>query len=171
LVAEASELVQRRLFASADPELRGEIQRVLAEVSKEIDPDAPTQRNFTAAQRLMRMLKESGALGEDELRELARAKRYEETVAAISQLCRVPVELIDGLMSGDRLEPLLVLLKAPGFEWLTVRSVILMRPAGRKLSAKELAEICDDFNRLTYSTARRVMLHWQETSGEIRAAG
>lgn len=161
LVMQASEVVQARLAASAAPKMRAEIERVLAKVSREFDAGVPPPRNFTAAQRLIGVLHAAGELGESELYDLARSRRYEETVAALAVLCRVQVEAADRLMNGDRVEPLLILLKAAGFDWLTVRALIICRPSGRRLSAKDLEDICDDFNRLSYATARRVVGHWQ----------
>jgi uncharacterized protein (DUF2336 family) len=169
LVMKASAIVQRKLAARAPRELRAEIERVLSDVSLEIDP-APTPHRFTAARRLIGMLHDAGALGESELYDLAKSKRYEETVAALALLCNVTVEQIDWLMNGDRIEPLLIHLKAAGFDWLTVRALVLLRPSGRRISARDLEDICDDFKRLSYATARRVVGHLQSADVEIRAA-
>lgn len=170
LVTEANSLVQQRLLAQAAPEMRAEIERVVAKVVNEIDPQAPVARRFTAAQRLMGMLHAAGALGESELYDLAKSKRYEETVVALSHLCNVDVEVVDWLMNGDRIDPLLIHLKAAGFDWLTVRAVILLRPTGRRMSARDLEDVCDDFKRLTYATARRVIGHWQSNASALQAA-
>jgi uncharacterized protein (DUF2336 family) len=164
LVTQASGVAQRRLLSQAPPEMRAEIERALAKVSREMDPKSPAPRSFTAARRMIGMLHGAGALGESELYDLAKSKRYEETVAALSLLCSAEIEVIDWLMNGDRIEPLLVHLKAAGFDWLTVRAVILLRPSGRRLSAKDLEEVCEDFKRLSYSTARRVLGHWQDVA-------
>lgn len=171
LVTEANSLVQQRLLAQAAPEMRAEIERVVTKVTSEIDPKAPVVRRFTGAQRLMGMLHAAGALGESELYDLAKSKRYEETVVAAALLCSVDVEVIDWLMNGDRIDPLLIHLKAAGFDWLTVRAVILLRPSGRRISARDLEDICDDFKRLTYATARRVIGHWQSNAQQLQAAG
>ncbi|MEX2129239.1 MAG: DUF2336 domain-containing protein [Xanthobacteraceae bacterium] len=170
LVAQASELVQQRLLASVAPEMQAEIGRVLAKISHEIDPGAPAPRSFVAAQRLIGMLHTAGELGESELYDLAKSRRYEETAAALSLLCSVKIDVVDWLMNGDRIEPLLILLKATGFDWLTVRAIVLSRPSGRRVSAKDLEDICDDFNRLTYATARRVIGHWQGAGPNLQAA-
>lgn len=171
LVMQASGIVQRRLAAHAPPDLRAEIERVLADVSQEIDPGVPAPRRFTAARRLIGMLHEAGALGESELYDLAKSKRYEETVAALSLLCGVTVEQVDWLMNGDRIEPLLIHLKAAGFDWLTVRALILLRPSGRRLAAKDLEDICGDYKRLSYATARRVVGYWQGAETGMRVTG
>lgn len=169
LVKQASEIVKQRLAAHAPPELREEISRVLADVSQEIEP-GKNPRRFTGARRMMGMLFDAGALGESELYDLAKSKRYEEAVVALSLLCGVTIEQIDWLMNGDRIEPLLVHLKAAGFDWLTVRALILLRPSGRRISAKDLENLCDDYKRLSYATARRVVGHWQGGDTGMRAA-
>jgi len=170
LVMKASAIVQRKLAARAPRELRTEIERVLADVSQELEPRTRSPQRFTAARRLIGMLHDADALGESELYDLAKSKRYEETVAALSLLCGITVEQVDWLMNGDRIEPLLIHLKAAGFDWLTVRALILLRPSGRRISAKDLEDICDDFKRLSYATARRVVGHLQSADTEMRAA-
>jgi uncharacterized protein (DUF2336 family) len=169
LVLQASELVQRRLLASAPVDMRPEIEHVLAKVSHEIDPGA-APRSFNAAQRLIGMLHSAGELGESELYDLAKSRRYEETAAALSLLCGVPIDVADWLLNGDRIEPLLILLKATGFDWLTARAIILSRPSGRRVAAKDLEDICDDFKRLSYATARQVIGHWQGGRPPMRVA-
>jgi uncharacterized protein (DUF2336 family) len=171
LVMQASSMVQRRLLAHAPADMRAEIERVLAQISLEIDPKASPPCRFTGARRLIGMLHQAGALGESELYDLAKSKRYEETVAALSLLCGVTVEQIDWLMNGDRIEPLLIHLKAAGFDWLTVRALILLRPSGRRISAKDLEDICDDFKKLNFATARQVIGHWQGAESGMVTAG
>ena len=60
--------------------------------------------------------------------------QYEETVAALSLLCAVPIESVDRLMGGDRPDPVLILCKAAGCGWPTVRAIILSRPGGKGTS-------------------------------------
>ena len=117
------------------------------------------------------MLHSVGQLGESELYDLAKSRRFEETVAALSVLCGVQIDAVDWLMNGDRIEPLLILLKAKGFDWLTVRAIVLSRPSGRRISARDLEDICDDFKRLSYATARQVIGRWQDGRPPMRAAG
>jgi hypothetical protein len=52
-----------------------------------------------------------------------------------------------------------------------VRAIILCRPSGRRISAKDLEDICDDFRRLSYATARQVIARWQDGRPPMRAAG
>jgi hypothetical protein len=46
-----------------------------------------------------------------------------------------------------------------------------LRPSGRRISAKDLEDICDDFKKLNYATARQVIGHWQGAESGMLTAG
>ena len=77
-------------------------------------------------------------LGEPELVDFAKDKKFEETVAALSLLCGVPIETADRLMAGDRPDPILILCKAAGYGWDTVRAIIMSRPSAKGTSSQSL---------------------------------
>ena len=54
-------------------------------------------------------------------------------MAALSAMSGVKIATLDRLMAGDRHDPVLILGKAIGLEWATVRALILLRlgPAAR----------------------------------------
>src|SRR5207253_6711029 len=83
-----------------------------------------------------------------ELAQFAAARDFERTVAALSLLAAVPAELVERLMTGERLEPVLILCRAVRFKWPTAGAVLQSRP-GPRASAQALTEACDDFNRLS----------------------
>ena len=87
LLMRATAVVQQRLLQAAKPETRSEIQRVLEKVSKEFDNSAPV-RDYAAAQRAVLALHQTGSLGEPELAEFAKDKKFEETVATLGLLVR-----------------------------------------------------------------------------------
>jgi uncharacterized protein DUF2336 len=70
----------------------------------------------------------SGTLDENKLLELANAKHIEETVAALSILCSVPIKIAEQLFFSKYAEPLLILCRSTSFKWPTVRAVIEARP-------------------------------------------
>jgi uncharacterized protein (DUF2336 family) len=160
LLMRATAVVQERLLASAKPETRTEIQRVLDKVSKEFSTSAPA-RDYAAAQRTVVALHEAGKLGETELAEFANDKKFEETVAALALLCGVPIETADRLMAGDRPDPILILCKAASYGWPTVRAIILSRPNGKGTSSQALDGAFANFEKLSPSTAQRVVRFWQ----------
>ena len=47
------------------------------------------------------------------------------------RLSKVPINVADRLMAGERPDPVLILCKAAGLGWPTVRAVIVARPDGK----------------------------------------
>jgi hypothetical protein len=79
-------------------------------------------------------------------------------------MCAVPVEVVDRLMNGDRADPVLILARAVGFGWPTVKVVLRARP-GPKPSPQSLDTARENFERLTATTAQRVVRFWQVRQG------
>jgi uncharacterized protein (DUF2336 family) len=167
LLLKATEVVQQRLFASAKPETQAEIRRVLAKISHEVAAKA-APRDYTQAQRTVEALRQEGKLDEAALVDFAKKGQYEETIAALSALCSVPIEVVDRLMGGDRPDPVLILCKSVGWEWPTVRAVIMARPGGKGTSSQGLDNAYANFDRLSPATAQRVMRFWQVRHPEER---
>ena len=164
----ATAVVQQRLLQAAKPETRNEIQRVLQKVSKEFEA-AAQPRNYAAAQAAVMALHQSGNLNESSLLDFAKSKKFEETVAALSVLCSVPIETGDRLMAGDKPDPILILCKAGGYGWTTARAIILSRPTARGTSAEALDAAFANFEKLSPSTAQRVVRFWQVRQPEGEA--
>ena len=160
LLVRATAVVQQRLLHSAKPETRAEIQRVLDKVSKEFGKSAAA-RDYTAAHAAVMALHQAGKLNEAKLAEFANDKKYEETVASLAVLCGVPIEAADRLMNGDRPDPILILCKAAGYNWMTVRAIIMSRPSAKGTSSQSLDAAYANFEKLTAATAQRVVRFWQ----------
>ncbi|MGB7257771.1 MAG: DUF2336 domain-containing protein [Pseudolabrys sp.] len=167
LLMQATEVVRNRLLAQAKPETQSEIRRVLEKVSHEVAEKA-APRNYTAALEAVRALHKERKLSETDVAEFANAGKYEETVAALATLCSVPVDVVDRLLNGDRADPILILARAVGFKWETVRSiitVITMRPGAKPTSSQVIETAHENFERLTPATAQRVVRFWQVRQG------
>ena len=163
LLVQASEVVQRRLLSKAKPETQSEIRRILAQVTDEVAAKA-APRNYAAALAAVRTLHKERRLGEADIAEFAKAGKYEETIAALATMCAVPVEVVDRLMNGERADPVLILARAIGFGWPTVKAILNARP-GSKPSAQTLDAAQENFDRLTATTAQRVVRFWQVRQG------
>jgi uncharacterized protein (DUF2336 family) len=159
LLLKATDVVQQRLLASADAATQAEIRRVLAKVSGEVGSKS-RPRDYTAARRVVAELRQQGRLNEPQVVEFAKSSRYEETVASIELLCKIPIDVVDRLMGGDRPDPILILCKAAGWGWPTARAVILSR-THMKSSSRGLDNAFSNFERLSPTTAQRVMRFWQ----------
>jgi uncharacterized protein (DUF2336 family) len=165
LLVRATAVVQQRLLAAAKPETQAEIQRALEKVSKELNEKAPV-RDYTVAQRAVLELYQMGRLSEAKLVDFANARKFEETVAALSVLCGVPIETTDRLLNGDRPDPILILCKAAGYGWPTARAIMVARPAAKRPSSQLLDAAFVNFEKLSSSTAQRVVRFWQVRQAE-----
>jgi uncharacterized protein (DUF2336 family) len=159
LLMRASEVVRKRLLAKAKPETQTEIRRVLAQVTDEVAAKA-APRNYAAALAAVRRLHSQHKLGETDIADFARFGKYEETIAALAILCAVPVEVVDRLMNGERSDPVLILARASGFGWQTVKAILNGR-SGAKPSPHGLDVARENFERLTVISAQRVVRFWQ----------
>jgi hypothetical protein len=82
-------------------------------------------------------------------------------VVALAELCAVPIEVVDRLMGGERPDPILILCKSVGWGWPTARAIIGARLGHKANSSQGLDAAYSNFERLTASTAIRVIRFWQ----------
>jgi uncharacterized protein (DUF2336 family) len=160
LLLKATAVVQQRLFAAATPDVQAEIRRVLARVSKEVGTKA-VPRDYREAQRTVAALRARGELNEAQILEFAKDCKYEEMIAGLSDLCAVPIDVVDRLMGGERPDPILILCKSAGWGWPTARAIIGARLGRKPNSNQGLDTAFSNFERLTAATAARVMRFWQ----------
>lgn len=175
LLLTATDAVQRRLIASAMPETRSEVRRALAKVSNEVAKSevakseaakseaatSPAPRDYSRARHTIEALQREGKLDEANLVDFAQKSQYGETVAALALLCATPIEVVDRLMNAERPDPVLILCKSAGWDWSTVKAVIMVRPDGARTSSQDLDAIQAEFDRLSPSTAQHVVRFWQ----------
>ena len=160
LLTRATAVVHTRLLASASPELKAEIRRVLDKVSGEVGARVGP-RDYRAAQRVVLGLHRAGSMNEAVLAAFAGDNRYEETVVGLAALSKVPVNVADRLMAGEQPDPVLILCKAAGMSWPTVKAIIAARPGGQTASSQSANSAFANYGRLSASTAQRVVRFWQ----------
>jgi uncharacterized protein (DUF2336 family) len=157
LVREATEIVRRRLLAAAEPAVKHEVSEALAEVAAEVG--AKVAHVYREAQMTVMALVNAGKLDESQLRAFAANGQLDETIATLSALARVPIEVVERLMRGDRLDGLLILGRAIGIEWPTVRAIIVLRTG--RTAGPTLDDLRSNFERLSRSSAERVARFWR----------
>jgi uncharacterized protein (DUF2336 family) len=164
LLNKATAVVRSRLLAAATAGGKAEVHRVLAKVSKEVGARVGP-RDYSAAQRVVLSLDRAGRLNEAALAAFCSDKKFEETVVALATLAKVPINVADRLIGGERPDPVLILCRAIGLNWSTVKAIIMLRPDGKSAS-HGLDSAFANYERLSSSTARRVVRFWQ-----VRQAG
>jgi len=160
LLTKATAVVHKRLLASATPEVRAEICRVLAKVSKEVGARIGP-RDYRAAQRLILGLDRAGRLDEAALAGFCSEGKFEEAVVGLAALAKVPIDVADRLTSGEQPDPILILCKSADLSWPTVRAIIMVRPGSKGTSSQWLDTAFANYARLSATTAQRVARFWQ----------
>jgi uncharacterized protein (DUF2336 family) len=161
LLAGSVDIVRRRLFEVVKPARQVAIKQAMSVISG-VPEQVESRHDFAPAQRTILALHGAGELNEGALLGYAKAYKYEESIAALSGMSGVKIATLDRLMSGDRPDPVLIVGKAIGLEWATVRALILLRlgPA-RVPSPTDIENLRVNFMRLMPSTAERVVSFWQ----------
>jgi hypothetical protein len=107
-------------------------------------------------------LHNAGELNEAALFGFAKAHKYEESVVALSAMSAVKIATLDRLIAGDRHDPILIVGKAVGLEWATVRALILLRLGPSRVPAHaDIEGARVNFGRLMPSTAERTVTFWR----------
>jgi len=161
LLAGSIEVVRHRLFEMATPERQAAIGRAMREMAAN-SVGIESRKDFVPAQRTVLGLHHAGNLNEAALLGFSKEYRYEETVAALSAMSGVQIATLDRLMSGERHDPILIVGKAIGLQWATVRALILLRLGPARIpSPTDIETVRSNFSRQVPSTAERVLSFWQ----------
>jgi uncharacterized protein (DUF2336 family) len=163
LLRNATEAVRSRLLSRAPPHLFEEIRNSIAKVSASVEREmAP--RDFTAAKQFVEILNASGKLNEARLLAFAKARKYEETVAALAVLSKSSIEVIRPLMQSLRDDGVLVPCKVAGLSWEITSAILECRYSTGSMGPNELAKAKAKFAKMTLDNAQRLLKFWQVRS-------
>src|ERR1700733_14752059 len=91
-------------------------------------------------------------IGEAEIYQYARDRKFEETAIALSLLCDTPIDVVERALLDPGAEIVLILAKVAGLSSTTTKAILLLRAADRGMSAKDLDQALTSFNRLQPDT-------------------
>jgi uncharacterized protein (DUF2336 family) len=157
LLEKASSAVRARL-AAENPQAATTIDGVMAEVvggmRDEIRNSSPA---FAAADAAVARQNRIRRIGEAEIYQYARDRKFEETAIALSLLCDTPIDVVERALLDPGAEIVLILAKVAGLSSTTTKAVLLLRAADRGMSTEDLERALMSFNRLQPDTAKRVL--------------
>jgi hypothetical protein len=159
LILRATEGVRARVLSIATPKDISEMQYFVSSVDSE--KRVPEMHDFTAAHKLVMQMQKDDKLNNEAILKFARAEKYEELVAGLSVRCAASLKLVEKLMRGEGYNALLVPCRAAGLDWMTVRSILKMRPCPLPISERDLGKANGEYAKLSQQTAVRVMSFWQ----------
>lgn len=161
LLARASFVVRNKLEA-ADPLGSEAIRKTVAEAASMVQLKTAMQsKDYISAGEHVNTLFPSKQITESDVRSFANASRFEETVIVLAVLCKLPIDQIESALVANRPEPLLILAKASGLSWNTVKPILTMRRA----TSQEIERCLGTFSRLKASTARQIIEFQRSRSG------
>lgn len=157
LLEKASSAVRAQL-AAENPHASSAIDGVVAEVVGGIRDNARNSSpDFAAAQAAVERQNRIRRIGETEVYQYARERKFEETAIALSILCDTPIDVVERALLDPGAEIILILAKVAEFSATTTKAILLLRAADRGMSTKDLDQALASFNRLQPETARRVL--------------
>ena len=157
LLEKASATVRERLTAE-NPRAGAAIKGIVAEVASGIrEGTRRASPDFAAAQAAVEQLHRLRRIGEAEVLQYARERKFEETEIALSILCDTPIDVVERALLDPGAEIVLILAKVAELSATTTKAILLLRSADRGMSAKDLDQALASFNRLQPETARRVL--------------
>jgi uncharacterized protein (DUF2336 family) len=157
LLEKASSEVRARLSAE-NPQARSAVEGVVAEVVGGIRTEVRNgSPNFAPARAAVERQDRICRIGETEIYQYARDRKFEETAIALSIMCETPIDVVERALLDPGAEIVLILAKVAGLSSTTTKAILLLRAADRGMSAKDLDQGLSSFHRLQPDTARRVL--------------
>jgi uncharacterized protein (DUF2336 family) len=157
LIEQASASVREKLTA-ANPKAALAVKDVVAEVvggmRSEVRNASPA---YVAAKARVEAMHRAGQLGEAEIYQFARDRKFEETAIAISLACGIEPDAVERALLDEGSEISLILAKFAGLSWTTAKAILLLQASDRGMSAQDLEQAMKNFGRLQPETARRVI--------------
>lgn len=157
LVNSASESVRRKLEAT-DPRKVNLIREIVAQASDRIQA---TSREGSAAFVWARSQIESlhffGKLSEAQLFDFARANKFDETIVAMSLICKMPFGIVERAIVNDDSDQLLVLAKSIGLSWKTTQAILLVHWEDKSRFKQDIAQLFATFTKLRPETAKKAV--------------
>lgn len=157
LLQNASAAVRARLEA-AHPDLAAEIEVSVDELASQLQQAARemSQQHAQASRNLQARLRQRPASDAD-VHAPAQANDFAKTALALSQLGGLTLDVVERALADSGTDMLLIVARAAECSWTTVRAMLCMRDAGRKLGEPELAQCSEQYRRLQPDTARALL--------------
>jgi uncharacterized protein (DUF2336 family) len=162
LLETASASVCARMLA-ANPQFADAVQHAVTEVIDDINLAVRSKSpDHVKAKSRVKRLQNWHELGEGNVHAAARAQNFEQAAMALSVLACCPIETAERAILNENPGVVQVIAKAAGCSWATVRALLLMNAANRRMTERDLAEARKDYERLETRTAKRVLEFHQE---------
>jgi uncharacterized protein (DUF2336 family) len=170
LLETASASVCARIGA-ANPQFTEAVQGAVTEVIDDLNLEIRNRSpDHARAKSRVKRLQNWNELGEGNVHAAARSQNFEQTVMALAVLACCPIEMAERAILNDNPGVVQVIAKAAGCSWATVKALLLMTAADRRMSETDLARARDNYERLESQTAKRVLEFYKTRRNEHTVA-
>jgi uncharacterized protein (DUF2336 family) len=157
LLETASASVRAKLEA-ADPQAAAAIRDSVDDIATGLQQEArKASRRYATALRDANRCFNAQPFTEANIHARARAQEFSRTVIALVKLGRFPVDLVERALLDKGEDMVLILAKAAGCSWTTVKELLLMYVAERNLQQDDLTRTFERYSKLTPETARNII--------------
>ena len=157
LLETASASVCSKIIA-ANPQFADAAQAAVTDVIDDINREVRNNSRGHAVARIkVKRRKYWRELGDTDVQTAARAQDFEKTVIALSILARCPIEIAERAVLNENPGVVQVVAKAAGCSWATVKALLLMKAADRRMLKSDLDQARENFEQLETRTAKLVL--------------
>jgi uncharacterized protein (DUF2336 family) len=157
LLETASASVCARI-AAANPQFGDAVQDAVTEVIDDINLEVRKHSpDHARAKSRVRRLQNWHELSEGNVHAAARSQNFEQAAVALSVLACCPIEMAERAILNENPGVVQVIAKAAGCSWATVKALLLMTAADRRMSEADIASARQNYQRLETQTAKRVL--------------
>jgi len=157
LLETASASVCARI-AAANPQFVDAVQDAVTEVIDDINLEIRKHSpDHARAKSRVKRLQNWHELSEGNVHSAARSQNFEQAAVALSVLACCPIEIAERAILNENPGVVQVIAKAAGCSWATVKALLLMTAADRRMTEADLAGARENYERLETQTAKRVL--------------
>ena len=148
---------ERARLAAEQAKAATAAQDAVAEPAKGSSNDRKASLDFTAARAEVDRQSRIRPIGDREIYQYARERKFGETAAALALLCDTPFEVVERALLDPGAELVLILAKVAGLSAATTKLILLLRAADRGLSSDAIEQALTSFENLQPEAAQRVL--------------
>lgn len=154
-------------IAAAHPKFIDAVQDAITEVIDDINLEIRNKSpDHAKAKSRVKRLQNWNELGEGNVHAAARSQNFEQAAMALSVLASCPIEMAERAILNENPGVVQVIAKAAGCSWATVKALLLMTAADRRMSETGLARERENFEMLETRTAKRVLEFYKSRRNE-----
>ncbi|MFZ2064421.1 MAG: DUF2336 domain-containing protein [Xanthobacteraceae bacterium] len=157
LVARASETVREKLEA-ANPQAKEAVRLAVREAADKVQTATMEQvPEHATGMAAVERLQQSGGLNEDAIGTFASNGGFVETCAALAAMGELPLAFVEQAMASDRSENILIIARAVGLSWPTVKQIMTLRADKRIIAPRDIARALASYEQLRSQTAQEIV--------------